>query len=73
VILDVYVGSLDDDGFAWNGGNWEGNVPLRRSPFFPDGHKAFWEVRNRITKVELDGKQMDWGRWVARVKKSQIG
>lgn len=67
MILDVYIGSLDDPEFAWNG-----NVPRQKSPLFPDGHKAFWEVRRRIAQGDLDGKQTDWGGWVARVKQSQI-
>ena len=72
MILDVYIGRLNDRSFKWNGGNWEGNVPRRRSPFFPDGDSAFWEVRNRINQGKLDGKQTDWGGWVARVKKTEI-
>lgn len=70
--MDVYIGCLEDKDFNWKGGNWDGNVPRRKSPFFPDGDKAFWEVRNRIGKGELDGKQTDWGGWVARAKKAEI-
>lgn len=31
--LDVYIGWLDDPSFSWDGGDWDGNVPVRRSPF----------------------------------------
>jgi len=72
MILDVYIGSLKDRKFSWDGRDWNGNVPRQRSPDFPDGDKAFWEVRRRITKGDLDGKQTDWGGWVARCNKSQI-
>ena len=72
MILDVYIGFLDDLNFAWDGGDWNGNVPHRKSPFFHDGHKAFWEMLRRIEMGDLDGKQTDWGGWVARCKKSQI-
>lgn len=32
---DVYIGRLDDPRFSWVGGDWNGNVPTRLSPFFP--------------------------------------
>jgi hypothetical protein len=47
-------------------------VPRPKSPYFPDGHRAFWEVRDRISKGIIAGKLTDWGGWVARVNKSQI-
>jgi hypothetical protein len=55
---------LDDPDFHWDGGNWRiGNIPRRKSPFFPS-------VMARAG--ELDGKQTDWGGWVARATKKQI-
>ena len=70
--LDVYIGRLDDPHFSWEGGNWNGNVPHAISPRFPEGRTAFWELIKRIESGELDGKQTDWGGWVARVTKAQI-
>lgn len=75
--LDVYIGNLDDPEFNWEGGNWEGNIPRRISPFFPhkwtpSGYSPFSEVVERIRAGIYNGKQTDWGGWVARVTKKQI-
>lgn len=70
--LDVYIGDLNDPDFRWEGGNWSGNVPTRRSPFFPDGSELQRQVIDRIDTGIYDGKQTDWGGHVARVTKQQI-
>ena len=70
--LDVYVGYLDDSTFSWDGGDWSGNVPKRRSPFLPDGYRVFRVVLERINSGEWVGKQTDWGGWVARLSPSEI-
>jgi hypothetical protein len=70
--LDVYIGDLSDPSFRWDGGDWNGNVPTRLSPFFPDGSKIQKEVIERIDAGVYDGKQTDWGGHVARVTKQQI-
>ena len=46
---DAYVGRLDDPNFHWDGGDWNGNVPHRLSPFFPPTiEPVYWEVLRRI-------------------------
>lgn len=65
---DVYLGRLDDLSFSWDGGGWSGNVPIRRSPFFPWaglGYVAFFRVIERIEEGKYDGRRTDWGGWVA--------
>ena len=73
---DVYVGDLDDPDFHWDGGNWSGNEPKALSPFFPPtyghGEDPFFAVIHRIADGRYEGKQVDWGAWVAKMKKQQI-
>jgi hypothetical protein len=70
---DAYVGRLDDPSFHWDGGDWNGNGPHRLSPFFPSTHEpVFWEVLRRIERGDYEGKQTDWGGWVAKVTKVQL-
>jgi hypothetical protein len=70
---DAYVGRLDDPDFLWDGGDWSGNVPHRLSPFFPSTREpVFWEVLRRIERGDYEGKQTDWGGWVAKVTKQQL-
>ena len=72
---DVYIGLLDDPNFSWDGGNWEGNCPRCLSPFFPPVGPAYgaWSVViQRIEQGIYDGKQVDWGGFVARVTRFEI-
>ena len=70
---DVYIGTLDDPDFRWEGGNWNGNCPRRISPVFPVvNYKLFFELIKRIEDGVYIGKQTDWAAWVARVSKAQI-
>ena len=72
---DVYLASLDAPGFAWEGGDWQGNIPTRTSPFFPptfDPPDPFMRVVELIEAGTLDGRQTDWGGWVAKVRPSQV-
>jgi hypothetical protein len=70
--LDIYVGNLDCEGFKWEGGNWNGNVPRRESDFFPFGHSSFYKLLKKIDDGIFDGKQVDWGGWVARLTPKEI-
>jgi hypothetical protein len=71
----VYVGRLDDGRFRWEGGNWDANFPSHITRDFPTigrESKEFWELRRRIESGRYEGKQTDWGCWVARVKRAEI-
>src|SRR5437870_3932645 len=70
--LDVYIGDLEDPLFHWDGGNWNGNVPTRLSPFFPHGDRIRRVMLERIDSKAYEGKQTDWGGYVAKVTKQQI-
>jgi hypothetical protein len=59
--LDVYIGDLNDPTFKWHGGDWNGNVPTRLSPFFPDGERVRRALLARIEAGTYVGKQTDWG------------
>lgn len=71
MMLDVYIGYFDEN-FQWDKIPPRGNAPKRRSPFFPYGSKQFSDLKARIQSGEYEGKQTDWGAWVARVNKQQI-
>ena len=71
--LDLYVGDLDDPEFSWEGGDWNGNVPRRRSPFFPQARRhGYSEFIDRVSGGVYPGKQTDWGGWVAKMTPAQI-
>lgn len=63
---DVYI--ADIDGFNWDAGH----APHRESPFVPQGGKLFDSLIKRIESGDLQGKKVDWGAWVAIMKKDQI-
>src|ERR1700688_389658 len=69
---EVFIGSLEDPSFHWEGGNWNGNIPHALTPDFPYGRRDFAEVLRRIEVGIYVGKQVDWGAWVAKVDKQQI-
>lgn len=66
----VYIGYMDNT-FDWDKGDWSGNTPNRRSPFFPPA-TPFDKVIDKIDSGEFEGKQLDWGAWGAKVNKEQI-
>jgi hypothetical protein len=70
--LDVYIGNLSDPLFHWDSGDWNGNVPTRLSPFFPEGDRVQSTVLRRIEDGTYVGKQTDWGGHVAKITKRQI-
>ena len=70
---DVYIGTLDDPAFRWEGGNWSGNIPARISPVFPAvNYKPFFELITRIENGTYIGKRTDWAGWAARVSKADV-
>ena len=71
---DVYIGDLADCSWNPTPEEWNiGNAPTRQSPFFPAGGFAlFREVWRRVESGEWDGKQVDWGAWVARLYPREI-
>jgi hypothetical protein len=73
---DIYIGDLDDPEFRWDGGDSNGNIPARLSPYFPprgfhapyNAHFFAWLRSNPA----VEWKQTDFGGWVAKVTKRQI-
>lgn len=70
--LDVYVGHLEDPNFHWDDGDNSGNIPKRRSEFFPGGRDPFRLVVERIESGQYDGQKTDWAGWVARMYPAEI-
>ena len=71
--LDVYIGWLGDDETLDWGGEWSlGNLPNPKSPFFPNGHRAFSLLVDKIEAGEFTGEKVDWGGSAAAVTKQQI-
>jgi len=72
-IHNVYIGDLQDPKFSWDDGDWDSNVPSRVSEMFPPANvELFFEVIHLIKDGKLEGKQTDFGGWVAKVRKDQI-
>lgn len=67
MILDVYIGDLDDETFDFQNGDYNGNIPKQISENFPNSHESFWFVIKQITENHIYGKQTDWAGWVAIV------
>lgn len=76
---DAYIGSLEDPKFSWSGGDWQGDIPEPIGPLFPPTQRsrgyssnAFGEILARINEGAFEGKQVDWGAWVAKADKEQL-
>lgn len=74
---DVYIGNLEDDSgaFSFEGGDWSGNSPPVIVPLFPPATgygEPFFTLKERIHSRRYEGRQTDWGCWVAKVFKSEI-
>ena len=62
--LDVWISY---DGYkitAWEGGDWaydtaERKLAETRSPYFPEGHKAFWIVRDLYISKKYERGDID--------------
>ena len=67
---DVFV-AHDDDTFKWENGNWNGNTPRNRGPWFPE-KAPFWPLIEKIEAGKYEGKQLDWGAYGAKVTKDQV-
>lgn len=70
--IDVYIGDLDDEGFSWEGGDYNGNIPRRLSSKFPLGRMVFSDIVGKILRSELEGKQVDFGGWVAKLTAKEL-
>jgi aspartate carbamoyltransferase regulatory subunit len=70
--VEVYIGDLNDPDFKWEGGDWSGNAPSRISEFFPSPSKLFDSIIIQINNNQINGKQVDWGCWVAPLYPNEI-
>jgi len=72
-VCSVYIGSLEDPKFKWDGGDWSGNAPLSISPSFPPmGQHYNGNFHDWVEKAGVECRKTDYGAWVARVTKAQI-
>ena len=71
--FDVYIGSLDDPAFRWGTTSYNGSIPHKKGPGFPDGRTHFDRVVHKIRQGVLRGKQVDnYGGYVAQVTKKEL-
>jgi hypothetical protein len=72
-LVTTYVGRMDDAQFNWHRAlhSSDSNIPRPITRDFPPGDVAD-ELCRRIRDGEYEGKQTDWGAWVARVSRQQI-
>ncbi len=77
--LDVYVGEYTDS--VWDGWSDINNQPIGVSPLFPDPiapqdrpgtQHPFFDVQQRIEDGIYEGRKVDWGCWVAKVRKKDL-
>ena len=71
-IHNVYIGDLSDPNFKWDGGNINGNLPRALSSTFPDCYHLYFKLIKLIEERRFEGKQTDFGGFVAKVKKKDI-
>lgn len=71
-IHNVYIGDLSDPSFSWEGGDINGNVPKALSGSFPDCYHLYFRLIKLIEDQRYEGKQTDFGGFVAKVKKKDI-
>ncbi len=75
---ECYIGREPgpDETFSWEGGDWSGNQPpgigAGRFPPSDCSQQPFAILQSRIYDGRYEGKQTDWGCWVARASKEQI-
>ena len=69
---NVYVGEVIDESLSWKelGDRWEQNV--REIGNVESGMEALLSVIRLIKDGKLEGRQVDWGAWVADVSKGQL-
>ena len=71
-IHNVYIGDLSDPSFKWEGGDINGNVPKALSAGFPDCYHLYFKLIRLIEERRFEGRQTDFGGFVAKVKKKDI-
>lgn len=74
MMLDSYIGYLDDPDFNFYGDSTIGNIPKRQSPSLQNAHKVFSVLCDlpRAAKEEYEVKQLDWGAIGAKMTKQQL-
>lgn len=70
--LDVHIGRMDDKDFVANRNTPSGAVPPALGPLFPEGHRAFWEFKKRLSDGRLSCGATDHAGWVAPASKEVI-
>jgi len=59
--IDAHIGLLDSPDFDFYGGNYNGNIPDRLSPFLKDARKLMDIIGDMVTRGEENARQLDWG------------
>jgi len=67
----IKVAIIKSDTFAWTEDNWNENVETLFE-FPPIGSSGFFAVMNGVTSGKYEGRQLDWGAWLAIVSKEQV-
>ena len=72
-VCSVYLGSLEDPKFKWEGGDWNGNVPAAISQDFPPmGEHYNADFHRWVASSDVECKETDFAACVTRVTKAQI-
>lgn len=72
-MVGAYIGSLETtDRFNYEGGDYNGNLPSSISPSIPLGREAFSLLFDKIRAKKVEGRQVDWGGFVGKMKPAEI-
>jgi len=72
MIMEAYIGNFDDPNYDFYGGDYNGNIPHRQSPFFPYPHGIFDALSKTKSIADYEVRQLDWGAIGAKMSKQQL-
>lgn len=72
MVIESYIGYFDDPSFDYYGGDFNGNIPYRQSPFMPFAHDLFRILWEKQRTGEYEARRLDWGAIGAKMTKEQL-
>jgi hypothetical protein len=60
MVIEAHIGLLHDLGFDFYGGDYNGNIPKRLSPYLPKAHEIHKHMWDLIRGGDPSARQLDW-------------
>ena len=60
MVFEAHIGLADDPGFDFYGGDYNGNIPARISPYLPKAHEIHKHIWALIRSGDPNARQLDW-------------